>query len=66
MYKIMFTAIALLLFVGCGDDTPKSKAKPTESSTMMMNAKMVDKARALVSQENKKTDMTLDDLEDSK
>lgn len=62
----MLASCMLFLFVGCGESASTNKTKSEDSSTMMMNAKMVDKARGIVAQENKKTNMTLDDVENAK
>ena len=65
MYKIMIAVTMLFVFVGCGDDAVESK-KSTESSSMMLNAKMIDKARDTVAKENKRANTTLDDVEKKK
>lgn len=62
MYKIMITMIVVFGFIGCGESADKSK-KSTESSTMMTNAKMIEQARDTVSEENKRVNTTIDDVE---
>ena len=61
---LLISTLILISLVGCGDDaTQKSSKKSESSSSMMLNAKMIDQARGIVAKENKKSSLTLDDLE---
>jgi hypothetical protein len=61
---LLISTLILISLVGCGGDaTQKSSKKSESSSSMMLNAKMIDQARGIVADENKKSSLTLDDLE---
>jgi len=62
---LLISTFVLISIIGCGDDSTTKSSEKTESSSssMMLNAKMIDQARGVVAEENKKTNITLDDLE---
>ena len=61
---LLISTLILISLVGCGDDATQKSSKQSESSSsMMLNAKMIDQARGIVAKENKKSSLTLDDLE---